>query len=482
MHLAEMPEPAIPMDPVRPARSTAAVITALVITQFVASDGITGIYVMLPAIYREFPNAGATVPWIVTSYFLMAAMIAAVGGRLADLLGRRTIAIVFLLVAVVGSAIGAVATQPWMLIVASVLLATTTTLTPILIGIARENLHADKVGLAIGAIAAAGSAGAGLVFLLVGVIVDHFGRQGGYLLTTILAIGAIVLLLASVPRPVRSKTPLSDIDFVRGVLFGPAVAGMILAVEVGSSRGWSDAVAPLLFVGSLALALYWVRNQLTQARPLLNLRVMAHGAIPRTLFVMLILGVAGVQQGQIFSLILQQNPASGAGFGLSGAMAGLMMVPINGTAAVVAPLGGWLARRYGPSPVALAGSLLIAVAWAICAFTFGSLVPLVLSAMLSLAGLSLLMPSNHLLIVEATPPDMTSGAVGLSFTLFDLGFAIGAQVLLGLLMHQTDGIAVPPGPADYRFAFLWLAAGSTLMVIAPLIGMARTSLRTRSRR
>lgn len=451
-----------------PSRSPGAVMAALILAQFAAADGVTGIYVMLPSIYREFSMQAGAVSWIVTTFFLVAATMSAVAGRLADLLGRRNVAVTLLFCSCAGGCLGSVAGSVPMLIAASVLLGTSTTLTPILIGLAREHLPPGRIGLGIGAIAAAGSAGSGVIFLVTGVIVDQFGRTGGYLFASILTATAACFLLLGVPRPVVTGFRLRDIDFARGVMFGPAVAGIILAVQLGALSGWSDPIPFVLFVGAVLLAVYWWRDQLRQPRPLLNLRLLSHGQAPRALLGMALLGLP-IQQGQIFSLLFQQAIGGGAGFGMSATMAGLMMIPINGTALFVSPLAGVLARRFGARRVAVAGAATMALGWVLAALTFHSLLPLVFSAIISLVGLGLLMPSLYLLIVEATPAEMTSGAAGFGYTLFNVGFAIGSQVLLGILVGSGN---VVPDAGRYRNAFAWLAAASCFILV-PLLAARR---------
>ncbi len=455
-------------------RSSFVIITALIVAQFVAADGITCIYVMLPSIYREFPSDASAVGWIVTTYFLIAAMLAAIGGRIADLLGRRTVAIAVLLIAAVGALVGMMARAPETLIAASVLLGATTTLTPILIGLAREHLSAQKVGLGIGAITAAGSAGAGMIFLIVGIIVDAFGRFGGYAFTSIIALFAAALLFAAVPKSPKAEFKFLNVDFLRGILFGPASAGLILSIELAASNGF-DVIPLILFAGSMALTIYWVRNQLSQSRPLIDLRLMRVGALPRTFAIMFVLGIAGIQQGQIFSLIFQQETTGGVGFGFSASMAGVMMLPINGAALFVAPAAGILCRRIGAWRVAVAGAAIITITWLLCSFFLTSLVPLLTCAVLSIAGLSLLMPANYLLIVKHTPQYLTSGATGLGFTVFNLGFAAGSKILLTILHGSAHGDGALPDLKDFTIAFYWLAAGSAVMMMLLFLWRDRAS-------
>ena len=461
--------PVVPSSDIR-RKSATAIVVALILAQFASADGVTGIYVMLPSIYREFPAQPGAVSWIITTFFLVAATMAAICGRLADVLGRRNVAITLLCLSTAGALIGSMATSVSMLILASVLIGMSTTLAPILIGLAREHLGPKRLGFGIAAISAAGCAGAGLVFLLTGIVVDHFGRTGGYLAAALFAFTAAAFLAIGVPRPQRSQIRLSDIDFARGILFGPAAGGIILSVELGAADGWGNGLAPALLVGSLLLATYWWRDQLRQARPLINLRLLSHGKALRGLIAMTLLGVI-LQNGQVFSFLFQQPHSAGAGFGMSATNAGLMMVPINGTALLVSPAVGWMANRNGVRPVAILGATIMVLGFLICAFSFQTLGVVVAGAIICITGLSLLNPTLYLLIVEVTPTDLTSGAAGLANTLFNLGFAVGSQVVLFILIGR--GSAQMASAGHYWTAFLWLAFGTAAIVAVLSVGAWR---------
>ena len=443
----------------------ALIISALILAQFTAADGIASIFAMLPTIYREFPSQPGAVGWLVTTFFLVAATTSAIVGRLADVLGRKAVAVALLCCAGVGGFFGSAAPSVGMLICASLLIGMSAVLAPILIGLAREHLGPNRLSIAIGSISAAGSAGAGLVYLLTGIIVDHFGRRGGYMTTALLALTAAGLIAFGVPRSHRSKTRLSDIDFVRGILFGPAVAGMILAIELGAIDGWSNGVVPGLLLGSLLLAGYWWRNQLRQPRPLINLHLLSNGKALRGLVAMGLLGL-GSQGGQVFALLLQQHHHAGAGFGMTATHSGLITGLINGTALFSSPLAGWLSKRRGARAIAILGACVIPVGWAICSFAFQSLDLLILGAFLFVTGVNLTTTPLYLLIVESIPADLTSGAAGLGNTLYNLAFAIGSQIVSVILMDGGGNGA--SSSASYQTTFAWLA-GATMAIIPVLM-------------
>ena len=89
-------------------RSDIALYAAIVITQYAAAAGITTVYSMLSHLYRTFDDP-LSIGWVVTSYWLVASVVAAIGGRLGDVLGRRRVAIAVLAIAGCGSLISATA-------------------------------------------------------------------------------------------------------------------------------------------------------------------------------------------------------------------------------------------------------------------------------------------------------------------------------------------------------------------------------------
>jgi MFS family permease len=452
-------------------------IVVLVVTQCAAGSGLVTILSMLTTLYRENPGNEEAVGWVVTSYILISAVSGAICGRLGDIYGTRIVTLCVLVVAGVGSIVSAFALSLGLLIAGAALQGVANTLMPLLIAMTREYLPQKLVPVLIGVIAATGTVSAGIFYFFAGFIIDNFSYQGGFLFKTALVVMSFILMVAIVPRGSPIHRPSDRIDYFRGVLFGPAIAGLLVTLEKGGEWGWTHERTVLLFTGSAVLLAYWVWHQWRAANPLIELRLMTHGTLLKANLVMLFLGLGCIQTGQMLITTLQQpNLGRGTGFGMSGASSGLLMIPLNAIALVISPLAGWIAIKYGARAGALLGGFFGlggAIAFAAFHADFG---PLMLAAFMATVAHSLITPSAFNLILEGAPKEAVSGASGLAFTLFSLGYAIGAHITF--ILRRTDLVLAPNGTTHPSSVGLSLAYGyvvvMTALLIATVLSISKT--------
>jgi MFS family permease len=451
-------------------------IFVLVVTQCVAAVGLVAILSMLTTLYRANPGNEEAVGWVVTSYILVSAVSGAICGRLGDIYGTRLVTLWVLVVAGVGSVVSALAPSLGILIAGAALQGVANTLMPLLVAMTREYLPEKLVPVLIGVIVATGGVFGGLFFLVVGLVVDNFSYEGGFLFKAVLAVLSLISILAIVPRNKSYNRPRNRIDFLRGILFGPAVVGFLIALEKGRAWGWADERTIMLFVGSAVLLAYWAWHQWRAAHPLIELRLLMHGKLLKANLVMLLLGLGCIQIGPILITTLQQpDLGAGTGFGMSGASSGLIMFPLNATALITSPLAGWIAVKYSAKAAALLGGILALMAWTTLAGYHANFGILMLAAFVATVAHTLLMPSAFNLIVEGSPKESVSGASGLGFTLFSLGYAVGNKVMF--MSQRADTVTAPNG-TTYPSAFgLSVAFGyvavTTMLLIAVVLSIAK---------
>jgi MFS family permease len=457
-------------------------IIVLIVTQCAAGSGLVTILSMLTTLYRVHPGNEAAVGWVVTSYVLVSAVSGAICGRLGDIYGTRIVTLCVLVVAGVGSVISAFAPSLGLLISGAALQGVANTLMPLLIAMTREYLPQKLVPVLVGVIAATGTVSAGIFFFIAGFVVDNFSFQGGFLLKTALVVLSFVLMVAIVPRGSPNHRPSDRIDYFRGVLFGPAIAGLLVTLEKGGEWGWVHQRTVFLFIGSAALLAYWVWHQWRAANPLIELRLLMHGTLLKANLVMLLLGLGCIQLGQMLITTLQEpDLGRGTGFGMSGASSGLLMIPLNATALVVSPLAGWIAVKHSARMGALLGGF-FGLGGAI-AFTAlrADFALLMLAALMATVAHSLITPSAFNLVVGGAPKESVSGASGLGFTLFSLGYAIGAQITF--MIQRSDLVTAPNGTTHPSSLGLSLAYSYvvvlTVLLICTVLSISNTTMQKR---
>ncbi|MFL6682744.1 MAG: MFS transporter [Burkholderiaceae bacterium] len=434
----------------------------LVLNGFVAAAGLTVLYLMLATLYREYAGSPG-VGWAVTSYLLVSAIAAALCGRLGDLLGRRFMVLVVLALASIGALASAFLPSLAGLVLGCALQGVAGSLMPLSIGMAREHLAPERVPVALGILSCAGMFGAGVAFVLAGLVIEHFASHGGFVLKCVISLAAFVAVALVVPRPRQPPASLEGVDLVRGILFAPALAVALLALQAARERGWSDVRVLGGFAAAALLFAYWARHQALQARPLINVRMLAQRRLALTNLAMIFLALGAIQLGQMLSLLLQQPAWTGIGLGLSPSAMGWLMLPLNALTIVVSPLAGRVGRRIGDQRVALVGAGACLAAWLALLAWHATLAQLVAAAVCCTIGYGLLMPALYNLIARASPIENASEAAGVNAVCLAAFMAVGSQLLFGLLGSQTvhdaaHGSYSYPGEAAFKLAFAYLVA------------------------
>ncbi|MFP3563065.1 MFS transporter [Paraburkholderia sp. SIMBA_030] len=439
---------------------------AVLMSAVAASSGITVIYTMLVTLYRVFPGSAA-VGWTVTAYWLGAAVFAAICGRLGDLLGYRRVLLIVLVVAAAGGAVAACAANLAVLIAGCVMQSVASGITPLSMGLVRENLPARQIPSAVGLITAAGMVSAGLVYICAGIVIDRYSWQGGFWLKVVLCVMTIAAVRLCVPKSHRRSG--TRIDFVRGLAFAPALCALLFAVQQIHAWGLRDAHTGGLLAAGVVTLWLWSRHQRNAAEPLINIRLLAKRQVILANACMMCIAIGAMQLGQVFSLLLQQPVWTRAGFGLTATQAGLLMFTINIGATLASPWSGRVAARYAARQAALIGMSMLVLTWASLILLHRSMLLFVPGAMLCSFGLAFAQTAVYNLIIEATPAEQTGEATGLLYVFFSCFFAVGAQAVFTLLQGASvsDGGASFPAAQSYIAVFGYVA-GSALagLVIA----------------
>jgi predicted MFS family arabinose efflux permease len=270
-----------------------------------------------------------------------------------------------------------------------------------------------------------------------------------------------VLLVVSKDKLANKARVLEDL--LGGMLFIPAVVGLLLGITHSAKHGLFEATSLAWFAGSAACLGAWIWRELSVENPLLDVRLLARPEIARPNVMMVFVALGVYQGGHLMSLFGQQPLSTGIGLGLSATMAGFLLMPANILAGIAAPFIGVAVGRYGPRNMARLGCLMMFSAFALLIVFHGS-VAVVLSLMiLQGVGLGIVYVTTPIVIVNASPPDRTSESSGMMAVIRSTAMAIGAQTVATLLAagsahHGEAGRHAFPDAAAYQTAFIYVAA------------------------
>ncbi len=444
-----------------PPRVVAAILLGTVLNPLNSSM----IAVALVRIGHDFDVGLISLSWLVSSFYLVAAIGQSVLGRLADQLGPRRLQCVgFVLVGVAGL-LGPLAPSFGWLIVARLLLALGTSAGfPAGLALLRNALggRAPSPGT-LAAITIGGSSTAALGPVLGGLLVSLASWPAIFLVNAVVAAIALPLSLRWLPRDpqhaagVRLAHVRELVDLPGIAAFAAMLASLLalLLSLAGSPLWWLVPVAVL--AGGL---LVWLSRR--REDPFLDVRMLA--ADRRLLGVCAqYLLVNVVAFGVYFSVPLWLEGARG----FSSGEAGLLVVPLAGVAVLSTPLAARLVARAGVRPALLIGALAM-VAGTSLLQTFDLGTPIV--AILAVAVvLGIPIGFNNLGLQSAlytvSDPARTGAAAGLFQTCRFIG-AVLSTSLLGVV--YADGVSTS---GLHRLALL--LAGVSVVVLVASAGRLR---------
>jgi EmrB/QacA subfamily drug resistance transporter len=420
--------------------------------------------VALPSIQRDLNLSISGLEWIVSAYILVFAGLLLAGGRIADVVGRRTAFLGGLVVFTIASVAAGLAQSQEMLIGAravqglgaALLTPASLALLPQLFPDPRER------GTAIGVWGGVGALALAVGPLLGGVFSQHADWSWIFLINAPIGIVTVLLSLFAIPAGARSTSRSLDLPGL--ITSSLSLFALTYALIEGESKGWTSTGILTAFGVAAAFALSFIVIELRSANPMMNLGflrmpVFSGGLISMGLWAF---GVFGIY---FYTAIYLQNV-----LGFSPTEAGAAFVPMALVMAVLATLAPRLEARFGPGRTVAGGLLIMAGSLAVIA-TFGegtTYTDLLPWFMVYGVGGGLLVPLNNV-IIGALPSEragIASGMLNVSREVFGL---LGVTILGAVLSNRSaaaTGTELHRYLSGYQFslmvAAILVAAGAPI--------------------
>src|SRR6266508_4152284 len=301
---------------------------------------ITVVNVALPSIGADLSLDRAALTWVVTAYTLCFGGLMLLGGRLADLLGRRRTFLAGLVVFTAASLGAGLAGEASVLLAARALQGVgAALLSPSALSIITTTFHGAERHRALGIWAGIGGAGGAVGVLLGGVLVSGPGWEWVFFVNV--PVGLLVAVLAPATVAASPRQAGTGVD-LPGALAITAASGLLIYGLVEAGDAWGAAGTLLPLAAGLALLGVFVAVERTVAAPLVDLRLLAERTVVAGYGVMLAasaLLVSGFLLAAAGMALLAGVPAGGdaltgvlPGFALAGAGLGMALVTATTTA------------------------------------------------------------------------------------------------------------------------------------------------------
>jgi EmrB/QacA subfamily drug resistance transporter len=442
------------------------ILAVIAVAQLMVVLDATIVNIALPSAQADLGFSDGNRQWIVTAYALAFASLLLLGGRIADLFGRKTA----FLIGVVGfagvSALGGAATGFGMLVTARALQgAFGALLAPAALSLlnttftdAKERARAFSV---YGAIAGAGGA---VGLLLGGVLTDAFDWRWTLYVNVLIAVVAFIggwILLTNHRDDASAK-----LDVPGTVLVAAGLFSLVYGFSNAETHHWGSPLTwGFLIAGGLLLAAFaWWQTR--AKHPLLPLRILLDRNRAASFIAVLI------SAGGMFGVFLFLTYYLQLNLGFSPTKTGVAFLPMVGALMVAAQLGTTvLVPRIGPKAVVPLGFAIAAVGMAWLAGIdlgsgyVGSVLP---QLIITGAGLGLVMPAAMQLATGGVATEDAGVASATVNAMQQVGGSIGTALLNTLAASAATTYLAGRNPADklvraqatiesYTTAFWWSA-------------------------
>src|SRR4051794_27131498 len=314
------------------------------------------VVVALPSINADLQFSTGDLQWVLSAYLLSFGGLLLLGGRAADLLGRRRVfitgtvlfALASLACGLAGSVVALIAARVIQGVAAAIM---TPTALSIVTTTFEEGPERNK---ALGIWAAIGGIGATAAWLVGGPITDGLGWEWIFFVNVPVAL-AVAALSPVLLRESRDGAHGRRFDAAGAVTVTAALVALVYAVVEAPRRGWDDAQTLGLLALSAALIALFVAIEARSKAPLVPLRLFRSRALVGGNLVLFVLGMLAF--GMPFTLtqyaqgVLHYSPLE---FGLAS-----VVMPV--TAALGSIAGQALATKGGLRAIAVAGMALTAL-------------------------------------------------------------------------------------------------------------------------
>jgi EmrB/QacA subfamily drug resistance transporter len=449
------------------------VLVLICLAQFMVILDATIVNVALPSIQKDLHLSEGSLQWIVNAYALVFGGFLLLGGRAGDLLGRKRIFLIGLVIFTTASLLDGLASSEGMLIAARSLQGLGAALiSPAALSIISTTFAegAERArALAVWAAIAIGGSAVGLV--LGGALTQYFSWPWIFFVNVPVGIVTFVLSLRLVPES-RDFRAHRSYDIAGAVTVTGGLMVLVYAIVGAQSAGWGSARTLGLFALAFILLAAFVVIEMRTNAPLVRLSIFKTRSL-LTANVVMFLAASGIFAMFFFNTLYIQRV-----LGYGPLTAGLAFLPFTAGVMISAGLAAQFAPRIGVRPVAAVGLLLTAAGLALLTQlpVNGSYVVDVLPALLlaSLGMGAVFMPLT--LIATTGLRDEDQGlASGIFNTSQQIGGALGLAVLSTLAANKTataGGSAAHALVVGFHWAF---AAGACLMLVglAVLVALLR---------
>src|ERR671930_241028 len=447
--------------------------------QFMVVLDIAIVNVALPSIQQDLGFSERNLQWVVSAYALLFGGLLLLGGRVADLLGRRRLFIAGLIVFTAASLASGFAWSEAVLIGARALQGFGAALiTPAALSILTTTFTEGKErNTALGAWGAVGAFGAVAGVLLGGVLTSALSWH--WIFYVNVPVGILGLVLAPLFLTESRDAHAKSFDVPGAVLVTSGLVTLVYAITQANNYGWGSIATIGLFASAVALLAAFVGWELRTPEPLMRFGILRLRTVSGANVAGLVMGTAMFGMFLMLTLYMQQV------LHYSAMKTGVAYLAVAATAIVWSAIAAQLVTRIGVKPVLVAG--MTALTAGLLYFTqvsvggsyIGDLLP---GFLLISVGIGFSFVPISIAALAGVQPAEAGLASGLINTSQQIGGALGIAALTSIATSTTNtkiasGSALPVALTDgFQTAFFGAAGVAILGILVALFVVRRRDL------
>jgi EmrB/QacA subfamily drug resistance transporter len=427
--------------------------------QFMVVLDIAIVNVALPSIQVDLGFSQENLQWVISAYALVFGGFLLLGGRTADLLGRRLVFMGGLVIFTLGSLLCGLAWSEESLIGARGIQGLgAAAITPAALAILVTTFTEGKErNIALGACGAVGGFGAAAGVLFGGILTDFLSWEWIFFVN--IPVGVLGLVLAPVLLAESLDRRAQSYDVLGAVLVTAGLSTLVLGVTQGQDWGWDSATTIGVFGLSAALLASFIAWESRVRDPLMPFSIFRLQTLTASNVAGFVLGTALFSMFLMLTLYMQQV------LGYSPVETGLAYLAVAGTAVIWANVAAVAVNRVGVKPALIFGMSLLTIG--LVYFTQvsvgGSYWADLLPGFLIIGlGIPFAFVPISIAAFAGTRQEEAGLASGLMNTSQQIGGAVGIAILSTVAISTTNGAnpgtEVPVALTDGFQAAFWTGA------------------------
>jgi EmrB/QacA subfamily drug resistance transporter len=310
--------------------------------------------VALPSIAEDLDFSQENLQWVITAYAIAFGGFLLLGGRAADLLGRRKVFIVGVALFTLASLVCGLAQSEGMLIASRAVQGLGgAIISPAALSIVMTSFEeGPERNKALGVWGALGGSGAAVGVLLGGILTDYLSWRWIFFVNVPVGIAVLLLTTRIVPESRRDAEGRSY-DVLGAVLVSAGLALLVYTISEAPNVGWATARTILLLIAAGALLAGFLFNELRRRDPLMPFHIFRVRTVTGANAVGALLGAVIFANFFLLTLYVQDI------LGFSPVKTGLTFLATAGTAVVSAGVAQALTTKFGAKPIIIIGLALL---------------------------------------------------------------------------------------------------------------------------